>query len=917
MARLVISQNERIMLHLAEFDRYRDEAEVPMGVCQEGISERLQTQVHNASRALASLQAEGLVFDRLSHVRGAPKRRRAYFLTEKGRQAAQTIRVDVGRRKVVLEDEGSAQELPIDDVMRRVARLTGQAPSFSEMLDLLRQEDTIRARDLKSRSRAPEEPAKFVERAHGRPKVESFFGREKELQKVEESLSAKEDSVMLLWGIPGIGKSTLGSKVFDQHSGKRSMFWYTFREWDTEGSFMSALVGFLGSAGRSETSEALKRGHVTADLFVPFVNDLANSDSVVFLDDVHKAAKQLGLLLSVLVDAAKASNSAKLVLMSRSIPPFFSKTSPGNIVTELTGLEREAAKQMVAGAKTPEVLRAVDESHGHPLLLRLMVSSGISQSKGDVVEFIEREVYLAASPEERSVLELLSIFRHPVGADAMGSIEYETVARLRQRALITEQEGGMSTHDLLKEFFSSRISADKKAELHRRAASYCENHPQVEWKLEALFHAAEAGDWPSARRMSDASARELAKEFPGEFLALLSRIPVDSGTKAERAGVMFIRGQLKEQLGDHPGAIKDYEDSSSMLAGEEDAAMRAAILEATAKLQAQVERWSESFSAHEKALELYEKSGDKDGQAREWMNIGAVHRKRGDYAKARESYSKALSLASLQENRSAQAACMNNLSLLDWDEGRMRDAEVRLKEAIKFAHIAKDHAGEAKGLENLAELYRTQFKTSEMTTLLWESSEAFRRAGEIEEFKRLQAACGESLGAQGRISDGIDLCRTALEKPELRRRKVLFQKGQRFDMGDFALSATLIDLLRRSGDFKGALRETSRLMSMADSLNSQTLLAKVKLELALTHESAGDLDASLKALTEAEGILRSEGDHEGLIAVHMRRGIIEEKRGDEVSAIKSYTEAIRHAETSGNDRARSLAEENIKALRSA
>jgi tetratricopeptide (TPR) repeat protein len=247
----------------------------------------------------------------------------------------------------------------------------------------------------------------------------------------------------------------------------------------------------------------------------------------------------------------------------------------------------------------------------------------------------------------------------------------------------------------------------------------------------------------------------------------------------------------------------------------------------------------------------------------------------------------------------------------------MRDAEVRLKEAIKFAHIAKDHAGEAKGLENLAELYRTQFKASEMTTLLWESSEAFRRAGEIEEFKRLQAACGESLGAQGRMSDGIDLCKAGLEKPELRRRKVLFQKGQRYDMGDFALSTALIDLLRRSGDFKGALKEISRLMSMADSLNSQTLLAKVKLELALTHESAGDLDASLKALIEAEGILRSEGDHEGLIAVHMRRGIIEEKRGDEASAIKSYAEAIRHAETSGNDRARFLAEENIKALRSA
>ena len=52
MPRLVVSQNERIMLHLFELDKFREESDVPMGASQEGIAEKLGTQVFNASRGL-------------------------------------------------------------------------------------------------------------------------------------------------------------------------------------------------------------------------------------------------------------------------------------------------------------------------------------------------------------------------------------------------------------------------------------------------------------------------------------------------------------------------------------------------------------------------------------------------------------------------------------------------------------------------------------------------------------------------------------------------------------------------------------------------------------------------------------------------------------------------------------------------
>ncbi|MCU0859411.1 MAG: tetratricopeptide repeat protein [Thermoplasmata archaeon] len=915
MARIVVSQNERLLLHLLENDRHRDEAEVPLAVSQEGIATRLGTQVHNASRALSSLQGDGLVSDRLAHVRGAPKRRRAYFLTEKGRRAAESVRSDLGRRRIVLEADGRAQELSLEDALRKAITSAGNPVGFLDLVEAAREDDIVRVESFKKAPPTVERAVEFAQRAHGKPKLEAFFGRAAERRDISGAMTERDTAAVLLWGIPGIGKSYLASKVFDESVGKRPVFWYTLREWDTESSFLTALSGFLAMLGRGATQDAVGRGHGAADLFAPFVTDLSDSGTVVFIDDAHKAAPPVALLLSILVDAARASGSAKVVLVSRAVPGFFSNAGGGNLTIELSGLDHDSARQMAESVHAADAAAAVEQSHGHPLLIRLMSKVGAGKAKGDAISFIEREVYSAASPDERGVLELLSIFRHPVKLEAIPGIDYAVVAGLRQKALVTEQENGIYTHDLLREFFSNRMTKEAKVAQHAKAASYCEGNSGVEWALETLYHFIEAGDWASAKRIASSHATDLADDFPGETLALVSRIPPGSLPGRDRADLLFIRGQLEEGLGLHAEAVKDYEESASLLASQGDSTVRAEVLEALAKLQSVVEQWTESFAAHEKALKLYQQAGDKDGQSREWMNIGGAHRRRGDHVKAREAYSTALSLAAMEENRSSQAACLNNIGLLDWDEGRLRDAELHLKESVKLAHAVKDHAGEAKGLENLAELYRAQFKLTEMTTLLWESSEAFRRAGEVDEFKRLQAACAEALGAQGRTADGIDLCRKALDRPELRPRKGLFQKGPRFDSGDVALVLALVDLLRRSGDYKEATRQAARLSGMADLKGDATLKARAWMELAMVQEDSDDFDSALSSLEEAREVLRGLGDHGGLAAVHIRRGTILEKRGDEAGAVKEYEEAARHAEIADDQTALRIAEENIEGLK--
>ena len=914
MARLVISQNERILLHLAEFDRHRDDPGVPLAVSQEGIAQRLDTQVHNASRALASLEAEGLVFDRLAHVRGAPKRRRAYFLSDRGRAAAHTIRSDIGKRKLMLEHAGMVQELTVDEAVRKLGPILGRPPGFAEVVELGRQFDTVLSSALISGEIVEKPQLEFMMRTHGRPKVESFFGREKEQKTLEEAISGRNVSAILVHGIPGVGKSTLASRVFESLVGKRHLFWYSFREWDSELSLLSALGDFLISVGHANLASAIKRGTSASELFGPLSIDLAECNPVLFLDDVQKPAREPSTALAMLSEAAKSSGTTKLIMISRVVPSFFSKATPGNLVIQLAGLDRDSAWRLAQSLNAEDGVRLVEESHGHPLLLMLMARFGQAQAKGDIISFIEREVYSSSSREEREALELISVYRHPAPLDALPGVDYATIAGLRKRALVAEQEEGISTHDLIREFFLNHMNSDVKATQHSKAARYCEKQDGVEWKLEALNHYIEAGDWASAGKVSVANATDLAKEFPDDTLLLVSKLNMDSLPKNERAEITFLRGQLHESLGRPGEALFDFEMSLSYLDAEADTERRAIVIETVAKLQSLAKRWSESLSGYDKALKLYEKSDDVDGQIREWMNMGGVFRQRGDFEDARGAYSKALELATRKENRQSQAACLNNLALLLWDEGNQRDAEIRLKESIKLAHAVKDHAGEASALENLSNLMRSQGRMDDAASLMIESSEAFMRAGEIADFKRLQATCAEMFGIRGRLKEGIGLCEKVLKQPEYRRRRGLFQKAQRHALGDISLSSTLVELLRASGELKAAGTEASRYVSIAESMGDHALVAKGKILISMIKEDSGDLEAAAGALGEAESLLRADGNSNGLIAVHMRLGTIEEKRGNYSAAVKQYQEAARHAELVDDKYALTLARDNIASI---
>jgi len=78
-----------ILAYLSDFGRVLEESwDVPRAISLAGLSDHLGVVRSALHPPLKSLEAEGLVFSRTTHVTGAPRRRKVYHITERGREAA-------------------------------------------------------------------------------------------------------------------------------------------------------------------------------------------------------------------------------------------------------------------------------------------------------------------------------------------------------------------------------------------------------------------------------------------------------------------------------------------------------------------------------------------------------------------------------------------------------------------------------------------------------------------------------------------------------------------------------------------------------------------------------------------------------------------------------------------------------------
>ncbi|MFQ6128431.1 MAG: hypothetical protein ACE5QW_05970 [Thermoplasmata archaeon] len=107
---------DRILIHLLDYTKHRHLAEAPFETTQAGIAEVISALRSHVSMVLASLIDLGMVEERLSHIGGEVRRKKAYFLTSKGLSEAEQTREKFLKTPVVVYVDGNMEEVEIGDI---------------------------------------------------------------------------------------------------------------------------------------------------------------------------------------------------------------------------------------------------------------------------------------------------------------------------------------------------------------------------------------------------------------------------------------------------------------------------------------------------------------------------------------------------------------------------------------------------------------------------------------------------------------------------------------------------------------------------------------------------------------------------------------------------------------------------------
>ncbi len=497
---------DRILLHLYNYIRFADDYEVPSAMSQKGIGEAVWIAWSNVPRAMKRLREQDLVDERTTRVKGEFRKKKVYVLTPQGFARAQELREELGHRRVTVRRGGEDREMDFASVPEHVGF---KVP----YLELLRGIDEDGVLDVERAQTRWQEQVEMVDRTERAPKVISFHGREEELDLLRDMVAGRR--FVVVHGIAGIGKTTLAVRLLEDLRKETNVLWVTLHSWDTLSGVFNQLAGFLADAGRRQLQSLLEDRPEPdlGDAYYSLEEDLRDLKGVLVFDDFHKASPALVDLMSMLLEILKDRPTPTILLATRYQPSFYDRryVVVQEVVGELPleGLDRAAARAMLEGRglTDDEFERIYRTTQGHPLALELVMGreAGAGRPFKDVMAFVREEVFEALTDDERSVLSAISVHRANVpreaalaAAGAVGGGQ-DLLDELVDRGLAVDVgDTELHLHDLVREFFSSRLSEEERRERHMEAAEAWGRVGTSEALVERAYHLVGAGEEEAA-----------------------------------------------------------------------------------------------------------------------------------------------------------------------------------------------------------------------------------------------------------------------------------------------------------------------------------------------------------------------------------------------------------------------------------
>jgi len=650
-----ITVEDKILLHLFKNPIRPESFEAPMSLSQVGISKVIGVRRSHVSHAAKRLKDKGHIKEKIAHILGVKRRRKVYYLSSEGFEKAKKIHETVEDTHIGFVNKDGVRS---EQSIKHIQRMTSL--SIIEIINEIEGDTFDYARFLKK-----EEESSFVKQVIRAPKIRKFVGRSHEIHKIKGWISENDKNFVLIYGIAGIGKTSLTLKITEDLYKEMNVLWFRIREWDDLADILEILAGFMESMGKDTLNQYLKETDEVkiSDVSEILEQDLYESNSVMFFDDAHKIypefisditysrglspqfkeggeldyAPSLDLPLeavrlggsyirsvvdtkliqffAMLVELLSKTRGCSVVASSRFILPFYNRHTVmvQRSVAELflEGLKMESTGKMIHGLREEDIKELYDITKGHPLFLELYALSGAGGWKTrNIREYIKSEIIATLSEKEKNLLSRICVYRHPVPPDAFvpDDVTYDTIDSLVTKSFLKEvAQDHFDVHDIIKSFLYNRLSPKEKGENHGLAEGFFMDNDIT--NPEMLYHLIRQGKIQEA------------------------------ATKAVENHKLYLSG----------GKLSPLMNLTEMLLDDEyvhelERFHIASLIKVKGIIWNAWREWDNAMVEFQKALRVFQRLDNRQEIADVHNLIGTIHYGHGDHAAAIESFKKGLSI---------------------------------------------------------------------------------------------------------------------------------------------------------------------------------------------------------------------------------------------------------------------------------
>jgi tetratricopeptide (TPR) repeat protein len=407
-----------------------------------------------------------------------------------------------------------------------------------------------------------------------------FVGRSEQLAQLEAN-----PRVMIVEGLPGIGKSSLLAQYASSAAQKQRVYWHTFRGVESLRWLANHFAVFLAQAGDRHLLERFATTQEDADLLQAIIQGIDHEQTLIILDDVH-AITETGIH-AFLAEAIRNVRHARIIIAGRQRPRVDPTIEGVNFLT-LEGLTDPEVLTFLEGKGVrldPNFLPALhDEVGGHPLALNLIVETAAQLKvpletlldrvpESNLQDWLLKEVYGSLSEDERRILSHASLFRTGFTLDALRALSKKNpeppLLKLRARQLIHSDAAEFQLHSIMRNFFYSLLE-DKPA-LHAKVAEFLVSQGTLEGRLEAMHHFLQAGRRERILTLLEQNVDLAEFDFIDAgyhdlHLSMLELFSRDEVKDSHRwAMLLDEKGDIWFHRGNHAKALKYYDEAVETL----------------------------------------------------------------------------------------------------------------------------------------------------------------------------------------------------------------------------------------------------------------------------------------------------------------------------------------------------------------